>query len=440
MDSSLHHHSRIKGRLRVSSNRRFLVHEDGSPFFWLGDTAWELFHRLSKSDVRYYLKNRADKGFNVVQAVALAELDGLQTPNAEGEIPLHNLDPRTPNEKYFVHIDWVIQEAASLGIYIALLPTWGDKVQKEYEWAAGPEVFDINNAYYYGYYLGRRYQHTDNLIWILGGDRTWDINGVAIWRSMAAGIISGSGGKDKTLMSLHTTPMNGGSSSQWFHHDEWLDFNLLQTGHDKHKATYDLIAADYNRFPTKPVIDGEPTYEAHALSFKIDNGYSTAHEVRKFAYWSLFAGSFGHTYGCHSVWQFYTKERIGINAPIYEWKDALDLEGAQQMIHLKKLLCSRNILERIPDHTLIERIRESPERYCAATRCKNGTYAWVYTPYGDGIDLRTAALSGDELVYRWFNPRDGSYTIPIVIERKTILHFRPPQTGIDWILVVDSQQ
>ena len=32
-------------RLKVSENQRFLVHEDGTPFFYLGDTAWELLHR-----------------------------------------------------------------------------------------------------------------------------------------------------------------------------------------------------------------------------------------------------------------------------------------------------------------------------------------------------------------------------------------------------------
>jgi uncharacterized protein DUF4038 len=35
-------------RLKVSDNKRFLVQEDGKPFFYLGDTAWELFHRLTR--------------------------------------------------------------------------------------------------------------------------------------------------------------------------------------------------------------------------------------------------------------------------------------------------------------------------------------------------------------------------------------------------------
>ena len=58
----------------VSDNRRFLVTADGRPFFWLGDTAWELFHRLTREDAVRYLDNRARLRFTVIQAVALAEV------------------------------------------------------------------------------------------------------------------------------------------------------------------------------------------------------------------------------------------------------------------------------------------------------------------------------------------------------------------------------
>src|SRR3954453_9780780 len=74
-------------RLKVSENRRFLVKEDGSPFFYLGDTAWELFHRLDRPEAARYLADRAAKGFTVIQAVVLAELDGLHAPNAYGHTP-----------------------------------------------------------------------------------------------------------------------------------------------------------------------------------------------------------------------------------------------------------------------------------------------------------------------------------------------------------------
>ena len=79
--------------LRVSANGRFLEYSDGTPFFWMGDTAWELFHRLNREDADLYLKDRADKGFTVIQAVALSEIEGETRPNAYGDFPLLDKDP-----------------------------------------------------------------------------------------------------------------------------------------------------------------------------------------------------------------------------------------------------------------------------------------------------------------------------------------------------------
>lgn len=110
-------------RLKVSENGRFLVTEGGRPFFWTADTAWELFHRCSREEVDLYLAKRKSQGFNVIQAVALAELNGLNEPNIYGAVPLRNNDPTTPNPAYFEHVDYVLDRADSLGLYIALLPT-----------------------------------------------------------------------------------------------------------------------------------------------------------------------------------------------------------------------------------------------------------------------------------------------------------------------------
>jgi hypothetical protein len=118
-------------RLKVSDNHRFLAREDGSPFFYLGDTAWELFHRLNREEADRYLENRASKGFTVIQAVALAELDGIDAPNAYGHRPLLNNDPTQPDVKdgpandYWDHVDYIVEKANALGLYIGLLPTWG---------------------------------------------------------------------------------------------------------------------------------------------------------------------------------------------------------------------------------------------------------------------------------------------------------------------------
>jgi|ERR1017187_8081240 hypothetical protein len=83
-------------QFKVSENHRYLVDSHGLPFFYPGDTAWELFHRLNREDAIRYLDDRAQKGFTVIQAVALAEFDGLNAPNACGYKPLLNNNPTTP--------------------------------------------------------------------------------------------------------------------------------------------------------------------------------------------------------------------------------------------------------------------------------------------------------------------------------------------------------
>jgi hypothetical protein len=158
------------GLLKVTPNGHYLQYEDGTPFFWLGDTGWELFHRLTIQEIARYLDNRKSKGFNVIQAVILAELDGVHSSNKYGDYPLINNNPDKPNEKYFRLVDTVVVMAAKRGITMALLPAWGDKVTLKYG-GKGPVIFDTANAYRYGKYLGNRYKNANNIIWILGGDR-----------------------------------------------------------------------------------------------------------------------------------------------------------------------------------------------------------------------------------------------------------------------------
>src|SRR6195952_5532728 len=97
-------------QLKISADKRHLVKKDGKPFFWMGDTAWELFHRLNREEADQYLKRRAEQGFTVVQAVALAEFDGLKEPNPYGDTPLLNNDPTTPNDAYFKHVDYIVDK------------------------------------------------------------------------------------------------------------------------------------------------------------------------------------------------------------------------------------------------------------------------------------------------------------------------------------------
>ena len=436
-------------RLRVSANHRFLVTEDGRPFFWLGDTAWELFHRLDREDALRYLRNRAALRFTVVQAVALAEFDGLTAPNAYGYRPLVDNNPETPDVKdgaendYWDHVDFIVGEASKLGLYVGFLPTWGDKWNIKR--GAGPEVFTPENAGTYGRWLGRRYRDVPNIVWILGGDRPIETDRHrAIIRAMARGLRDGDGGVH--LMTLH--PNGGQGSSTWFHDDDWLDFNMRQNGHGaEFTGRYDQTRADYERTPVKPVLDGEPLYEDHPLSFNAANlGHSIAADVRRPLYWDLFGGAFGHTYGHHAVWQFWAPGRQPVNNPLMFWYDAILQPGAAQMQHARALLESRPFLTRIPDDDVIvpgevrTSIPGAGRYHFAATRDADGSYAMVYAPVGRPFAVRMDKVSGPEVTAWWFDPRTGGATAIGTFRNTGERMFTPPDPGemTDWVLVLDD--
>jgi Protein of unknown function (DUF4038)/Putative collagen-binding domain of a collagenase len=436
-----------QGSLRISENRRFLVRANGAPFYWFGDTAWEIFHRSNREEAEDYLKKRAEQGFTVIQAVVLAEFQGIREPNAYGDLPLVGENPTRPDEAYFRHVDWIVTRANELGLTIGMLPTWGDKVGKTQ--GDGPRIFNRRNARIYGEFLGDRYKSAD-LVWIIGGDRAVDDREKrGIWRSLGEGLRAGDNGRH--LLTFH--PRGGDdqistSATVFPNDDPLLDFNMRQNGHFNGTATWARIASDYARTPVKPVLDGEPIYEDHPIGFEAAKfGYSTASDCRRFLYWDLFSGAFGHTYGHHSVWQMHSSARgEGINKPISAWREAIESPGAWQIRHGRALLESRTFLTRIPDNSLIvpasvpNAVPGAGTKFMNATRSSDGEYGMIYSATSRGYTLNPGVLSGESLHFWWFNPRDGSHIDLGAFPRSNLVDVTPPSKGedLDWILVVDD--
>lgn len=422
------------GKLRISENKRFLVFEDGTPFFYLGDTGWELFHRMNKAETETYLENRREKGFTVIQAVVLAELDGLGTPDAEGNKPLIDNDPLRPDEAYFAHVDWVIKKAGEKGLFIGLLPTWGDKVDKQ--WGKGPVIFDPENSFKYGQWIGERYKEYPNIIWINGGDRSGGGKNKEIWDAIATGIKS----VDKNhLMTFH--PFGENSSSNWFHQSYWLDFNMCQTGHGQRSYSIfkRLIVRDYELKPVKPTFDGEPRYEDHPVSWKPQVlGWFDDADVRQALYWNLFSGGFGHTYGCHPIWQMMAPGHEAVGYARHNWTEVLDLPGAWDLIHSRRLMESRPFISGIPDQSLLSTAYYPDTDYVLATR--GDGYAMIYFPTGWSATIQMDRIGAREVKGWWFDPRNGKATLIGNFPGTGTKEFLPPTRGRgnDWILVLDD--
>jgi hypothetical protein len=161
--------------LVLTPDGRHFARNDGRPFFWVGDTAWELLHHATRAEIGAYLDDRAAKRFSVIQVCLVPEMDGLTRTNREGQLPFLNGDPAQPNPAWFDLADWFVKMAGDMGFQVALLPTWGSYVVKDAQpLFAARQLFTAGNAEAYGRWLGERFRRRPNVIWMLDGDREPD--------------------------------------------------------------------------------------------------------------------------------------------------------------------------------------------------------------------------------------------------------------------------
>lgn len=364
--------------LCVHPSGRYLSAADGTPFFLLGDTAWNLLHNLTREEAVQYLTVRKAQGFNFVQTVVLAENDGLRVPNAYGRVPLCQDEngrflpdrPDTAGDySYFDHVEWFVTTAEEMDMYVGLLPTWGDKFNLW--WGDGPEIFTPDNAFFYGKFLGTLLAHHNNIVWVMGGDRPPEKPvHYAIIDRMAAGIKAGDRGK--FLMTYH--PPGQHTSGEYWHEREWLDFNMMQTGHDKPApACYLLAAQEYARTPHKPVMDGEPCYEDIPVNVKPGHGYWYDDAPRRTAWRDLFSGTCSHTYGHHAVWQM---NRTPSPYCPFTWQEALHRPCAEQLHVLREFVETHRLFGGVP---LTDAVTDNAEGdgYVTALSHDGGTFLYI---------------------------------------------------------------
>jgi len=384
------------GTLKISSNKRMLQHEDGTGFFWMGDTAWDISKKFWNKDdknalIDTYMEDRKSKGFSVIQTSAVSARYFFSHAAFDNNKQTININFNKPVDGYWNMIDYIVESARKNNLYVALLPVWNGVLQT------------ADEAKEYGTFIANRYKDKKNIIWVVGGDDSKEVTNIEMWDALGKAIKSQVG--NKQLISYH--PPGNTSSTKSFRSASWLDFHMIQSGHCEKMATSNKLLSDtYKNSGGKPVLDAEPRYEAINECFGSNpTGYDfEAKDVREIAYRQLFSGAFGHTYGHHSVWQKYIngdKSPAG-KTPTKEWKDALDDEGARHMAYVAKLMRSRPLLNRVPDQSMIQ------SGNAIATRGVG--YAFIYLPKGGSVTANLGKISGNNVKAWWYDPRTGEAT------------------------------
>lgn len=435
--------------LKVSANKRYFQTADGKPFFWLGDTGWLLFVKTSREDAILYLDTRKAQGFNVIQVMVLHDLNN--TKNVYGDWATQNQDVSKPlvtkgnhykdslQYDFWDHVDFIINEAEKRGIYMALVPTWGSNVKSGKINEAQAEA--------YGKFLANRYKNKSNIIWLNGGDIQGK-DGMAVWNKL--GSVMKQIDK-KHLMTFH--PRGRTSSSDWFHNESWLDFNMFQSGHKSYaqdtssketrhfgEDNWKYIRDDYALKPAKPTLDGEPSYEdiPYGLHDTL-SGYWNAADIRRYAYWSVFAGGAGFTYGHNAVMQFYRNgDKDASFFPKQEWKEGLKAEAAAQMKWLKTIMKTGSYFDRVPAQ---DAITYNGTKYDYITGIRSKSQALFYSFNGRNFHLDISKLKFSPKKASWFNPSNGTQVQISDYRISVNKEFNPPgekENGNDWVLILEK--
>ena len=423
------------GRLKVTDNGRYLIHENGTPFFWLGNTAWLMPERLNRDEVEFYLTREREQGYNVEQVQVLNAIPTFNCYGAQANDETFDFGRFTQAGPYgyWDHLDYIVDFAASQGIYIAMDCIWGSQISK----------MTPDKATLYGTFLGNRYRDRPNIVWMIGGDIMGD-KGMESWDALARAIRQAD---PNHLMTFH--PRGRTTSAWWYNDREWLDFNMFQSGHrrygqrngDGDYTIKDNTEEDNWRYVgmswgerseqidgrevkggRKPVIDGEPSYEDIPQGLHDFNAPRWQdYDVRRYAYWAVFAGCFGHTYGHNSIMQFMRPGVLGSFGAEKPWWDALADPGYLQMKYLKQLMTALPFTDGEPDQQVIA--GQNGERYDRVIALRGRDFLLVYNYSGRPTQIDLTRISGKKKDVWLMNPADGSLRYLGEYDSKPVVDF-----------------
>ncbi len=411
--------------------------EGEKPFFWLGDTAWLLLSRLSLEEAKTYIDNRAAKGFNVLQ-VTLVHSPAYCT--LDGHMALADDDFARPcKDGFWEHARKVVSYAAQSGLYMALLPAWGS--------FAKSGALNLENAKGYAEFLNDTFGEFDNVLWLLGGDVRGDA-APEVFRLL--GTTFKQLDPDR-LVGYH--PFGRCSSSFWFANEAWLDFNMFQSGHRDYNQknlgqwddndvfygedNYRYVQEDLKSCPDKPTLDGEPSYELipHGLHDP-SQPYWQAADVRRYAYWSVFTGAAGHSYGDNAIMQFLKPGLKPAYGALEYWDEAIHDPGSGQMGHLRRLCEDMEFEKGLSAQSFV---LNNGEKHAYRAALLTPQALMVYAFEGERIDVNTALLPFDSIDAAWFDPVSGACSPMGRAKKADCVSFVLPnrrETANDWVLLL----
>lgn len=404
--------------ITVSESKDYFI-KDGKPFFYLADTIWMAFSKLSESEWRDYLHYRKVQGFNVVQ-VSLFPLDHDNSADENELLPFMKNEDGTPdyyvrNDAYFNKVEKMIAVAAEYGITVALHLVWAHHIpdswaSKGHEERVIPEA-QLYPIYSYAVERVKKYHP----VYAISGDVRFENQAVTDYCMKVLKIVNEL--DNGALTTLHIAP--GEQPDDSLIYNPALKFYSYQSGHSfLDQDNPEKFSAQFLKQPVKrPIVNTEPSYEGHKDGFR--EGRFRAEDVRRMAWSSLMTGAkAGITYGAHGIWSCHRRENFFNNTSFsgipYDFGTALRFPGAWDYSFAKAIFEYAKLYDIQPAQELLE--NPIPGCYC----CKAEDKLTVYLPYNSEVILKKDVSKWNS---RMIILEDHNVGVPVYYERegKTII-------------------
>lgn len=359
-----------RGHLRVSDDGRLLVHADGTPFLWVGDTCWAAPAHATEAEWRRYVADRVARGYSVLQIAVVA--DWALERSRLGVMPFHSTirDINRPNPLYFRNLDRLLGHANDSGLVVLMVG-----LMEPYRYPPPDQVAVFSR------YVAARYGAFAVIF-----SPSFD-SGIREAETLA----SARAIRDAAPHSLITMHMGTGVGPR-FHGEDWLSFDMYQSGHNGGSTRLQSLRATAMPAeilalkPRKPIVNGEAIYEG-------DLGGT--YDVRRTAWLSFLSGAVGYTAGINEV---------------YEWAPDVMIRMTAASTHHVSLL--GRVLRALPWWRLEatpQRIANQPPdqpKLMAMAMTDDRRMALAYLPDNEALEAElTGCLTRYDLL--WISPITG---------------------------------
>lgn len=428
------HAQEIVFPLKSSEDKRYLVDARNNPVFLKGCAAWRMGYNVSLNAVKQFMEDRKSKKFNALIIQISPEFQGGgNVPNVYGEYPFHDKDVSRPNEKFFAHVDSVLQACYNQNFVVILFPLYLGCCHDGWLEILQQKPNDLQKIKVYGKWVTNRYRKFSNIIWASGGDHHETVESLTFAKAVSEA--------DNTHLHMyHTGP--GSTSTERLPDAEWLTLS----------ATYTYFPAMEDQFANYPHVYAQLYAEGlrkrklpHIMfesAYEYERGETTQF-LRRQAYWALLGGSSGHFFGNRDLWKMNEN-----------WPNALNTPGneSMQIFHSFVETLSWQTLQ--PDwmHSCFPSGRGTfnagtnpgGEDYAAGAFSKDGSTGILYLPTYRTVSINLARFTTPIRV-RWFDPSTGLYTdVNEEFKKEGVAYISPPSRlngkGFeDWVLIVQKK-